>query len=57
MLGVLARKQIASSGGTKTGAGMAMAGLVMGALGIVLTVGLVIVAAVTGSCDYSYSTS
>ena len=41
--GVMARKQIADSGGTQTGSGQAMAGIVLGAIATVLTVfGLVI---------------
>lgn len=38
VLGPLARKEIAASGGRQTGEGMAQAGLICGIIGIVLTV-------------------
>ena len=57
VLGFLARRDIASSGGAKTGGGMAMAGLVMGAIGVVLTLALWIIALATGDWNYSYSTN
>lgn len=36
VLGSMARKEIAGSGGTKRGSGLALAGLILGAIGIVL---------------------
>lgn len=38
ILGILGKREIASSGGTKTGDGMALAGIILGAIGIVLMI-------------------
>lgn len=52
VLGVLARKEIAESGGAKSGAGMAMAGLILGAVGIVISVIWTILWITTGSFNF-----
>lgn len=41
--GILGRKEIRVSGGTQTGDGMAMAGIVIGAIAIVVSIALMIV--------------
>lgn len=38
ILGIMAKKEIAESGGQKTGAGMAQAGFILGIVGLVLGV-------------------
>jgi len=52
VLGLLARKEIAESGGAKSGAGMAMAGLILGAVGIVLSLIWTILWISTGSFNF-----
>lgn len=52
ILGVLARKEIAESGGAKSGAGMAMAGLILGAVGIVISLIWTILWVTTGSFNF-----
>lgn len=52
ILGVLARKEIAESGGTKSGAGMAMAGLILGGVGIVISIIWTILWISTGSFSF-----
>lgn len=49
--GVLARKEIAESGGTKKGEGLALAGIITGALAIVLSIVGVLVYFVFGTVD------
>lgn len=44
-LGVKARREIAASGGTQDGAGLAMAGILTGAVGLLATVALIVVLA------------
>lgn len=48
IFGLVARSQIAKSGGAQGGGGMAMAGIVLGSIGIVLEVIIIVVAATTG---------
>lgn len=52
VLGLLSRKEIAESGGAKTGAGMAMAGLILGAVGIVISILWTILWISTGSFTF-----
>lgn len=52
ILGFLARKEIAESGGMKTGGGMATAGLVLGAIGIVISLVWTILWIATGSFNF-----
>lgn len=52
--GVLARKEIAESHGSKTGAGMALAGIITGAVGIALGIVSVLLIFVFGAFDYGY---
>lgn len=48
VLGSSARKEIAASGGMQTGEGMAKAGVILGAIGIVVTIGVVVFVLTTG---------
>ena len=48
IFGLVARSQIQRSGGAQGGGGMAMAGIVLGGVGIVLEVIIIVVAATTG---------
>ncbi|HWI43026.1 MAG TPA: DUF4190 domain-containing protein [Nocardioides sp.] len=52
ILGFLARKEIAESGGMKTGGGMATAGLVLGVIGIVISLVWTILWIATGSFNF-----
>lgn len=52
--GFLAKKEIDESGGAKKGGGLAMAGMITGAVGIVLGVGLAILWFGIGAFDYGY---
>lgn len=52
--GVMARKEIDQSGGTKKGAGMALAGIICGAVGLVIGIILIILVFALGTFDYSY---
>jgi hypothetical protein len=47
IFGILARKEITASGGMISGGGMALAGIILGAVGLALWVVLIIVAAST----------
>jgi hypothetical protein len=47
IFGLVARSQIEKSGGTQGGGGMAVAGIVLGSIGIVLEVIVIVVAATT----------
>jgi hypothetical protein len=51
ILGNIAKKEIAASGGAETGAGMAQAGVILGIIAIVLMV-LTVVLAVTGTLTF-----
>ena len=53
ILGFLGRKEINESNGTKKGAGLAMAGLVLGAVGIVLVL-VYWILVIAGSFDGYY---
>ena len=53
--GYLAKKEIAESGGAKTGGGLAQAGFILGIVGVVLGVVLLILQ-VTGVVDYNWDT-
>ena len=53
VFGVLARKEIAASAGQQKGAGMALAGIITGAIAIVLIV-IVLVLAATGVIDTNF---
>lgn len=48
IFGLVARSQIQRSGGAQGGGGMAIAGIVLGSIGIVLEVIVIVVAATTG---------
>ncbi len=48
IFGLIARSQITKSGGSQGGGGMAMAGIVLGSIGIVLEVVAIVAAATTG---------
>lgn len=52
VLGFLGRKEINESGGAKKGGGMAMAGLVLGAIGLVLSLIWTILWITTGSFSF-----
>jgi len=56
VFGILARKDIAASSGQQKGDGMALAGIITGAVGLVLIV-IVLVLAATGVIDTSFETS
>ncbi len=49
VLGVIARNQIRSSGGRETGDGMALAGIILGCIGVVLVVAYLVTAVATTS--------
>lgn len=53
VLGYLGRKEIRESGGTKKGDGMALAGLILGAIGIALGI-LSWILIATGAIDVNY---
>ncbi|HYG94234.1 MAG TPA: DUF4190 domain-containing protein [Nocardioides sp.] len=53
--GFLGRKEIAESGGMKTGNGLAMAGLILGAIGIVLGILNWVLILATDSFDFYYN--
>ncbi|QYJ04766.1 DUF4190 domain-containing protein [Nocardioides panacisoli] len=56
VLGFLGRKEVAESGGMKTGGGMALAGIILGVVGVVLgIVNWVLVA--TGVVDMTWNTN
>ena len=54
VLGVLGRKEIEGSMGQQKGAGLALAGMICGAISIVLIV-VVLILAATGAIDTSYN--
>ncbi len=54
--GFLGRKQIEESPATQKGSGMAMAGIILGAVGLVITVVYYVLIAV-GSLNYNFSTA
>jgi hypothetical protein len=54
ILGILGKKEIAESGGLKTGGGMAQAGLILGIVGLVLGVGYWIFSVIWNFSVYSY---
>ena len=54
VLGVLGKKEIAESNGTKTGAGMAQAGFILGILGIAISV-LYWILYAAGVFDFTYT--
>ena len=56
ILGVIARKEIAASGGTQKGNGMAIAGIATGAVALVILV-LVIILYASGVLDYSFTST
>ena len=58
VFGVLSRKEIAASNGQQKGDGMALAGIICGAVAIVL-IALVLILAATGAIDtdYEFNTS
>ena len=53
VLGILGKKEIATSGGTKKGAGMAQWGFILGIIGIVIGV-LYWILIISGAIDLSY---
>lgn len=55
VLGFLGRKEINESGGAKTGSGMAMAGLILGAIGVALGILNWILILATDSFDFYYN--
>lgn len=55
VFGNLAKKEIAASGGAKSGAGLAKAGFILGIVGVVLAVLYWIVVAATGSFEVTTS--
>ncbi|WP_408899184.1 DUF4190 domain-containing protein [Nocardioides sp. R1-1] len=52
--GILAKKEIRDAHGMKTGDGLALAGIITGALGIALGIASVILVFAVGAFDYSY---
>lgn len=55
VLGIIARKEIDQSQGTQKGSGMALAGIITGAIAILLfVVGIILV--LTGAVDYNFTT-
>ena len=56
VFGQLGKRDIASSGGTKTGEGMAKWGFILGLIGLALGV-LYWILAASGAIDFNYSTS
>lgn len=54
--GYLAKKEIAGSGGAKTGGGLAQAGFILGIVGVVLGLVLLILQ-VSGAVNYNWDTS
>jgi len=57
ILGNIAKKEIASSGGAQTGSGMAQAGVILGIIAIALTVVSIILFAVGAISMDSFSTT
>jgi len=57
ILGFLARKEINQSGGLKKGSGMATAGIVLGAIGLIISVVWIILVVTTGDFNFYTSTS
>lgn len=55
VLAVLAKREIGESRGTQTGSGQATAGLVLGIVAIVLSIGYLILVVSTGNIDFSTS--
>ncbi|TIC88603.1 DUF4190 domain-containing protein [Nocardioides sp. GY 10113] len=55
VLGYLGRKEVAESGGAKTGGGLALAGLICGAVAIALSILFWVLVLVTGSFDANYT--
>ena len=51
VFGVIAKKDIRESGGTKTGAGLAQAGFILGIVGVVLGIIYWIIVATTGNFE------
>lgn len=54
VLGMKARSEISASGGRQTGDGMALAGIITGAVGVLISLGLVVLLAIliaTGNSD------
>ena len=49
VFGAIARGQIRASQGRETGDGMALAGIILGCVGLALVVGFIIISAVAGS--------
>jgi len=55
VMGIIARQQVARSNGAQTGAGMALAGIITGAVAILLGLGLFILFLAMG--DFSFNTT
>ena len=53
VFGVIAKKDIAESGGAKTGGGLAQAGFILGIVGVVLGIVNWIIVAATGSFEFT----
>jgi hypothetical protein len=51
--GFLARRRISESNGALTGDGMALAGLILGAVGVVLSIVLIVLWVVLGAVDFA----
>ncbi len=52
VLGILGRKEIQSSDGTQTGDGMALAGIIIGIITIVVTIGMTVLALALGMAEF-----
>lgn len=56
VLGIIGNKQIGESGGTQKGEGMAKAAIILGAVGLILNIGWIILL-IAGNASYNFSTS
>lgn len=54
VLGILGRKEIQSSGGTQTGDGMALAGIIIGIITIVVTIVMTVLVLALGLAGASF---
>jgi hypothetical protein len=52
ILGILGRKEIQSSGGTQTGDGMALAGIIIGIIAIVVTIVMTVLVLALGFAEF-----
>ncbi|MEH3034285.1 MAG: DUF4190 domain-containing protein [Aeromicrobium erythreum] len=54
-LGIIGRKEISASNGTQKGEGMGLAGIITGAIGIVLCIAWILWALISGGLSYSFN--